>query len=234
MTTQDENTGLKPASVTTPDPPVVDASADITGLDKRSEVGDDSNLSLSKSKSTVCMGDDAVVELPPTAEPPTSEPLTSEPPTEGRGDATDILSPNKSNSAVAAEDDVIIDLLLTTEPPVTKLDGDDDTLPLNKSNSAVAAKDDVVIEPLLTTEPLATKHNRDDNTRLPNKKSKLLDQQTGDEDCKSPSITELHPPLVNDFNDFTRYSECSRFDEAGERISICTSVMMIDLDNHAA
>ncbi|KAJ4221473.1 hypothetical protein NW759_006720 [Fusarium solani] len=83
MTTQDENTGLKPTSATTPDPPVVDASADITGLDKRSEDGDDSNLSLSKSKSTVSMGDDAVVELPLTAEP------TAEPPIEGRGGATE-------------------------------------------------------------------------------------------------------------------------------------------------
>ncbi|KAL6365570.1 hypothetical protein LRP88_01570 [Fusarium phalaenopsidis] len=199
MTTQDDNIGLKPASATAPDPPVVDASADITGLDKRSEDEDDSNVSLGKSKSTLSKGDDAVVELPPTAEPPT----------EGRGDATDVLSSNKSNSVVDRKDDAIVEPLLTTEPPVTKLNGDDNALPLSKSNSAVAAKYDVVVEPLLTTEPLATKHDRDDDTRLPNKKSKLLDQQTGDEDCKSPSITELHHPLVNDFNDFTRYSECS-------------------------
>jgi hypothetical protein len=170
---------------------VVDASANITGLDKRSEDGDDSNLSLSKSKSTVSMGDDAVVELPLTAEP------TAEPPIEGRGGATEVL-------------------------------------PLSKSNSAVAAKDDVVVEPLLTTEPLAMKHDRDDDARLPNKKSKLLDQQNGDEDCKSPSATELKPPVVNDFKDFTICNKVDEFNDTDECLSTYTLVMMVDQDSYAA
>ncbi|KAJ4208417.1 hypothetical protein NW767_001521 [Fusarium falciforme] len=218
MTTQDENAGLKPASATTPDPPVVDVSADVTGLHKRSEDGDDSNLSLSKSKSTVSMGDDAVVELPPTAEPSI----------EGHGGATEVLPPSKSNSVVDGNDDAIVEPLSTTEPPATKLDGDDDAL------TTVAAKDDAIVELLLTTEPLATKHDRDDDTRLPNKKSKLLDQQNGGEDCKSPSTTELKPPVVNDFKDFTICNEVDEFDDTDECLSTYTLVMMVGQDSYAA
>lgn len=229
MTTQDEDTGLKPVLTTTPGPTVVDPSADITGMNKRSEDGGGSSLLLSKSKSAVSTEDGAVADLPPTAASPPAEP-----PTEGRGDVTDVLSPNKPNSVVDGKDDAIVELLSTTESLITKFDGDDDALPLSKLKSVVAAKDDVVVESPLTTESPATKHGRDDDTRLPNKKSKLLDQQSGDEDCKSPSATELKPPVVNDFSDFTRYSECTRFGETGERLSMYTFVMMVDSDNHAA
>ncbi|UPL03732.1 hypothetical protein LCI18_014666 [Fusarium solani-melongenae] len=317
MTTQDENTGFKPASAITPDPPVLDAFADITDLDKPSEDGDDSNLSLSKSKSTPSTGDDAVVELPPTAEPsieghggatealPPSksnsvvdgkddaivEPLlTTEPPAmkldgedaalstvatndgaivemllatepqamklDGDDDALlamateddvivepllttepsvtkldgddDIRPLSKSNSAVATKDDDIVEPLLTTEPPALKLDGDSHILPPSKSNSAVAAKDDVVVKPLLTTEPLAMKHDRDNDTRLPNKKSKLLDQQNGDEDCKLPSATKLKPPMVKALKDFFICNEVDEFDDADECVSTYTLIMAVD------
>ncbi|RSL63297.1 hypothetical protein CEP53_004496 [Fusarium sp. AF-6] len=254
MTSQDENTSLKPASATTSGLSVVNASVDITGLD-------DINFSPSKSKSTVPMGDDAVVELPSTVKPPTegcesdddAPPLndsnsavsteddtsvepqsTTEPPATELNDVDNIPPLNKSNSAVATKDDTVVEPQLTTEPPATELDDADNIPLLNKSSSAVTAKDDTVVEPQLTTEPPATKLGRDDDALLPNKRSKLMDQQTDDEDCRSPSTTELHPPPVNGFKDFTRYSECSRFDEAGERISKCTSVMMVDPDNYAA
>ncbi|KAL2683280.1 hypothetical protein Neosp_007750 [[Neocosmospora] mangrovei] len=224
MIAQDKNTGPKPTLVTTPDPPVVDASADITGLDKRSEDGDDSNVSPSKSKPTVSMGDDAVVELPPATEPPIEE----------HSGADEVSPPNKSDSVVGGKDDAIVGPLLTTEPPATEFDGDNDALPLSKSNSAVSSKDDVVVEPLLTTKPLATKHDREDDAHLPNKKSKLLDQKNGDEDCKSPSTTELKPPAVNDFKDFTMFNEVDEFDATDKCVATYTLVMMDCQESYTA
>ncbi|RSL69731.1 hypothetical protein CEP54_002108 [Fusarium duplospermum] len=192
MTTQDENTSLKPASATTPDPSVVNASGDITHLDKRSEDGDDGNLPLSKSNPTPSKGDDAVIERPPAAEPPTAKP-----PTEG-------------------------------------CDGDDGALSLSKPNLTMSMEDDAAIELPPTTKPLTKERDSDDDARPPNKKSKLMDQHSGDENCKSHSVTELKPPAVNDFKDFTICNEVDEFDDTDECVSTYTLVMIVDQDSYAA
>ncbi|RSM02083.1 hypothetical protein CEP52_008224 [Fusarium oligoseptatum] len=183
---------LKPASATTPDPSAVNASADIAGLDKQSQDGDDSNLSLSKCNPTLSTGDDVVIELPPTAKPPTAKPLT-----EGR-------------------------------------DGNDDALSLSKLRSTVSTGDDAVVKPPLTAEPPTEGGGDGDDALRPNKESKLMNQHNGDEDCKSPSATELKPPAVNDFKDFTICNEVDELDDTDECVSTYTLVMIVDQDNYSA
>ncbi|KAJ4314361.1 hypothetical protein N0V84_008941 [Fusarium piperis] len=223
MTTQDENTGLKPAPPTTPDPPVMNASADVAGLDKQSEGRDDGDLLLSKPTSTVPTGDDVVVE----------QLLTAEPPTEQLDADNDTLPPNKPNSVVDIKDGVVVELLLTAEPPTEQLDADNDTLPPNKPNSVVDAKDDAVVELLLTAEPPTEQPDRHNDVLPPKKKSKLVAEHKDDEGSKSPSTTELKPPAVNDFKDFNAFEQIGVFNSADNSQYWYTFVMMVDQDSYA-
>lgn len=138
--------------------------------------------------------------------------------------------PSKSKSIPSIGENAVVEPPLTAEPPTERRDGDNDVLP---PNSAMDAKDDDDVVESSSTKP-PKKRAGDNDSLPPSKKSKSMHQQTDDEDCKSPSTTELRPPLVKDFKDFDGYTERTLHDEKGQLVSIDTFVMLIDPDSHAA
>ncbi|KAM0433435.1 hypothetical protein ACHAPT_004315 [Fusarium lateritium] len=110
------------------------------------------------------------------------------------------------------------------------VDDDSSSISPTQPNSTVSSKDDAVV---LTAGPPTMELGSDHDVLPPNKKPKVMAEQSDNESRKSPSTTELQPPPVNDFEDFTGYGQLCVTNKKGEILSLHIFVTLFDEANHA-